>query len=164
MVSRIEIAKAENERNVFRIFLESRGLTAEGFYSRIPPEPDILYHPPDGAAVAFELAEAADEDLSRLTSKIKQLGQPAIDEVEASGFASYGDPIPDLIKKKFGKRYQTDWRIHLLVYTNGRCITPDSVAIPTAQMWIDAMSDPIPFDAVWFMGDSAPQLIWEKQG
>ena len=150
--------KAAGERKIFQCFLLDLGWSPGEISSEDPPAPDILYKPLDGVPVAFELAEIADEQLASLISKLKS-GEIHSDRSEAFNF---GNPMPCIIKKKFHKKYQSSYPVNLLLYTNGRYVPPDDIAIELARTWIKTNDVDPPFVSVWFMGEGPPKQIWRR--
>ena len=97
-----------------------------------------------------------------------RLVDPRIAEVEACGskarrtvFATT-DPSQEIIYKKLHKRYVTKAKhIELLVYTDGRIITPDDAILASIRPWFDAVADH-PFHKIWFMGDQQTLCLWNS--
>jgi hypothetical protein len=57
------------------------------------------------------------------------------------------------------KTYKTNHPIELLVYSDGRLITPDDVIIPTITPIFESYNGP--YRRAWFMGEDTICLIWE---
>ena len=146
--------KQQEEKDAFLRFVAKLGQSDEwvAVENRPEPEPDLLcLHTIDGRR-AFELVSLTDESIAiRLAAGEKANIEPF----------STADPSGRIIRAKLNKRYQTSvFRIDLLVYTDGRIITPDDVIIPTIQPLFDNV--PHPFDAVWFMGEFETRCLWSR--
>lgn len=112
--------------------------------SRPHPEPDILF---DGAA--FELAEICSEDLAKAMAKTAKSGE--------AEFTYCGDPTLTILIKKSNKCYVTPHPIELLVYTDGRVVSPDNMIIPKigqSANWLKKN-----FRRVWFLGRKGHYLV-----
>ena len=147
--------KQQLEREAFAAFTLHLGISAKWVTveSRPDGEPDLLCTSLDGEVVAFELVSLTD---------------PRIAEVQAAGpKARTGafwteDSSARIIRDKLGKAYHTRaQRIELLVYTNGRLITPDDVIVPTILPLLEGLQHP--FEVVWFMGEEAVQIRLHNQ-
>lgn len=121
--------------------------------SRPEPEPDLLCINVEGENIAFEVVRLVD---------------PNIAEVEACGlkarktvFAT-ADPSKEIIYRKLHKKYVTKAKhIELLVYTDGRLITPDDAILTAIKPWFDAVIDH-PFHKIWFMGEQQILCLWSS--
>ena len=147
MVSTKEIAKAERERKFFSLFAKSLGweLSADSVESRPKPEPDILYRGRHGS-IAFELAEICASDVAQQTARLVKS-----DSVSAIWTS---DPTEDILRKKLLKKYETDLQIELLLYHDGRVVTPDSDVVPVIQDELIANENHI-FRRIWFFGEKS---------
>lgn len=121
--------------------------------SRPEPEPDLLCTNAENENIAFEVVRLVDPDIA---------------EVEVCGLKarktvfSTSDPSKEIIYRKLHKRYVTEAKhIELLVYTDGRIITPDDAILPAIRPWFDAVIDH-PFHKIWFMGDQQTLCLWSS--
>lgn len=144
--------KQRNEQAAFVRFVQR--LEEEGEWlsvsSRPEPEPDLLCVHATRGPIAFELVSLTD---------------PSIAEIQAAGTKAFQaafttlDPSTRIICNKLHKSYKTTAdRIDLLIFTDGRIITPDDVIIPSIIPWFDAV--PHPFSQVWFMGEFETRSLW----
>ncbi len=159
-----EAEKGEHEIRVMQEFAEiardqlaSHGgaINPDLITKREQREPDLLCGRDNGEYVAFELVRNADQDLAKFLDKIKKADDP-----NQSQYIRGADPTSQIAKKKFSKQYDTDYPIELLIYFEGRTITPDDVAILNLKEstdWEDSQ-----FDRVWYFGEEGGYLIWER--
>lgn len=147
-------AKQKHEQITFERFVARLGTRSAwvSIESRPEPEPNLLcVHAVDGP-IAFELVSITDP----LIAQIQAAGPRA-----SSGASSTVDPSERIIRKKLHKRYETDVpKIELLVYTDGRVITPDDVVIPTLVPWFDTI--PHQFQRIWYMGELQTSCLWRS--
>lgn len=145
--------KQQNERETFLRFVERIGTRDQwGSVTSMPePAPDLQCKHVVYGPIAFELVSLTDPKLA----KVQAAGRGAwLDAFFTS------DPSRDIVRKKLRKRYESNARhIELLIYTNGRIVTPDDVIIPVLLPWFDAVSHP--FKRVWFMGESETCCLWD---
>ena len=119
--------------------------------SRPEPEPDLLCTHADLGEIAFELVSLTDP----LIAQVVAAGAKA--RIEA--FVT-SDPSVRIIRDKLHKVYTTSAKhIELLVYTDGRIITPDDAILPSITPWFDAVPQH-PFTRTWFMGEHTTQCVW----
>ena len=140
--------KSEFEIAIFKGFIEKAGLPIDpqSIVKRDPPEPDLLCLHKDDGYVAFELMEICDSDLTNAMSK----------EGEGS-FLWTSDPTPKVLRKKLSRKYRTDYPLELLLYTNGRVVTPDNLIVPTAKRMIERSKGQ--FRRTWFFGTQGVHLV-----
>ena len=69
------------------------------------------------------------------------------------------DPSAKIVRNKLGKTYTATHPIELLVYSDGRLITPDDVIIPTITPILESRDGPC--RRAWFMGEKTTCLLWE---
>lgn len=100
-------------------------------------------------AVAFELVSITD-------SKIAQVNAGFVQPGETHFYTS--DPSERIIRSKLNKKYISEHRIELLIYTDQLVITPDDVIIPTIRPWIASIEHP--FKSVWYMGERETCGLW----
>lgn len=146
--------KRSREIRIFEDFLvRSRmfpaGAAVEG---RPDGEPDVLCTPHGAASVAFELTELCDSNVAEVIR--------ARDCTRKSAAFWTSDPSTLVVLAKLSKRYVSQHPIHLLVYTDGRIVTPDSVIISTLLNEIDFGSQTT-FQSVWFMGERIVKKLFE---
>lgn len=144
--------KRANEQEVFYSFLKRQGMESEwtDVSSRPEPEPDLLCINSHGESVAFELVSLTDPQLARVLAAGPKAHTKAF-------FTS--DPSEIIVRKKLGRSYKTAaLHIELLIYTDGRIITPDDVLIPTIVPLLNGIRHP--FRHVWFMGEHAIRRLW----
>ena len=154
-ISTKDQSKAEVERAIFELFLKAKGWPCDVslFESRNPPEPDILYRSPD-EKVAFELLELCDSPLAEARSKL------AIGD-ESASYVRPSDPTEKLVKLKLAKRYNSDFPIELLCYSNGRIGTPDDIVVHRMTAVVK-YSRSVKFRRVWYFGRKSVYAIYEK--
>ena len=143
MATSSELTKGLEEVEAFRLFISRSRVPIDplSVEKRNPPEPDLLCRHATEGLVAFELANLCD---------------PAIAKVIAAGpkartdAFSTSDPSAEIVRKKLKKSYTTRYPIELLMYSNGRLITPDDVIIPTITPILESRKGP--YRRAWFMG------------
>jgi len=145
--------KQQNEQAVFAEFV--RRMEAQGDWlsidSRPEPEPDLLCIHAEGRPIAFELVSLTDSTIA----KVQAAGPKAQQEAFWTS-----DPSAQINRNKLKKNYTTRAdHIELLVYTNGRIITPDDAIIEEIVPWFDARDHP--FTRVWFMGECGARCLWD---
>ena len=147
MVSTKQIVKAKREREFFNLFAKSLGweLSANSVETRPEPEPDILYRGGHGS-IAFELAEICASDVAQQTAHLMKSG--GVSAIWTS------DPTEDILRKKLAKKYETDLQIELLLYHDGRVVTPDNVVVLVIQDELKA-HDKHTFRRIWFFGEKS---------
>jgi hypothetical protein len=149
-----EEAKAARERHFFTLFAKAMSwpIDLPRIQSRPKTEPDILYDSADGK-IAFELTANCSRSLAHKAAKTGV----GIGET----FLRNSDPSWAVVKKKLKKSYTTEHPIELLVYYDGRLVTPDSSVIETLIAHLDGSSVEIPFRRVWYFGkDKIGTLLW----
>jgi hypothetical protein len=93
----MSLTKAELELRVFDLFAKTTGLLPGGkSESREPPEPDILYVPDHGPALAFELVRIIDEDYAESVGRMSRTTDACI---------SYIDSLPYSKAAEFRNRF-----------------------------------------------------------
>jgi hypothetical protein len=143
-----EQRKAEMEISLFREFVTQSALPIDpqSVIKRDPPEPDILCLHEEEGYVAFEMMEICDSQLAKAMSKTGE-----------DSFLWTSDPTPKALKKKLSKKYTTNYPVELLVYTNGRVVTPDNMIIPTIKRMSGRSKGQ--FKRLWFLGESGAYLV-----
>lgn len=144
--------KQQNEISAFHRFVAKLGQSDEWVEveNRPEPEPDLLCLNNIDGRRAFELVSLTDESIAILLATGKK---------ENNEPFSTADPSERIIRAKLNKKYQTSvLRIDLLIYTDGRIITPDDVIIPTIKPLFDDIAHP--FYAIWFMGEFETRCLW----
>lgn len=117
--------KQLTEKNTFIRFAERLGNSSEWLIieNRPEPEPDLLCRHKTDGNIAFELVSLTDPLIAALLAA----GTDAY-----RGALTTSAPSERIIRKKLHRHYRTAAaRIDLLVYTEGRLVTPDDVIIPT---------------------------------
>jgi hypothetical protein len=145
-------SKERNEQAAFAKFVDGLGQADEWteVTSRPAPEPDLLCIHVARGPIAFELVSLTDPSIAQV--------QGAGARARTDAFST-SDPSERIVRHKLHRSYQTRAsHIELLVYTDGRIITPDDVLIPTILPWFDAIRHP--FRTIWFMGESPPRVLW----
>jgi hypothetical protein len=140
------MSKSEREIAIFKDFLGSRSLRAQAglVESRPSPEPDILFN-----CVAFELAEICAEDLAKAATKAAKSGQPE--------FTWSSDPTRTIVRKKLNKRYVTSHPVELLLYTDGRVVSPDDMILREVRQLGRRLKKK--FRRVWLLGRKGHYLV-----
>jgi hypothetical protein len=142
------------EQNAFRRFI--RNLQQEDTWisveSRPEPEPDLLCNHLSDGAIAVECVSITDPELA----KVFAAGVRARRDV----FTTI-DPTGQIIRKKLHRSYKTlARRIDLLVYTDGRVISPDSQIMEVVLAWVASIEHP--FTNVWYSGERVTKLLWSS--
>ena len=142
------MSKSEREIAIFKKFLESRGLgaQAESVESRPCPEPDILFE-----GVAFELVEICAEDLAKAAAEAAKSGEPE--------FTLSGDPTQAILRKKSNRRYVTPHPVELLLYTDGRVISPDDMILRKSKRLTRRLKKR--FKRVWLLGTKGHYIVYD---
>jgi hypothetical protein len=151
--SNIEAEKQKQECLVFQKFIKARDPTIGqcDIETRPPPEPDILYSPTQGQKIAFELAEVCSSEIaSAITNDLR---------TRDCTYIRAHDPSSTTLKSKLSKTYHTQHPIELLLYTNGRVVSPDDLVIAELNPIISSQT--ISFKRVWFWGDKV-HLLFER--
>jgi hypothetical protein len=148
---RTEQDKGDVEVKIFLEFLERSELPIDpaSVQKRPPGEPDILCTHTQEGYVAFELAELCSPEIAKAISEANE---------KPIQVFSVADPSLRIVRKKLKKDYETQFPRELLIYSNGRLITPDDVVIPTIKPFIE--SSTTEFRRVWLLGDDV-HLVWE---
>lgn len=148
-----EHAKGAREVAVFEKFLDVSGLAVErvSVEKRDPPEPDIYCIHATCGRLAVELVELCDPNIAQLVARARK---GRVDAIWTS------DPTAVVLKKKLLKRYETRSPIYLVLYSDGRFITPDELAIATLQRILETRRGV--FDQAWFLGSSGAHLLWRS--
>lgn len=144
-----EDKKGVHEIEIFRRFIMRSGIKIDDSSVEKRPvgEPDILCDYLEEGPVAFELAELCDPNIARI------LNDPP-DEIEMIWTS---DPSVRIFRKKRTRPYETDYPIELLLYWNGRIVTPDDVIIPTIRASAECGLGP--YRRVWYLGEHRTELI-----
>ena len=144
--------KQQNEQATFVQFVKRLGTQHEwaSISSQPEPEPDLLCIQVTDGPIAYELVSLTDP----VIAEVLAAGAKAIQ----NAFSTF-DPAERIVRNKLHKTYRTKaHHIELLIYTDGRIITPDDVVIPTVLPWFDVISHP--FKRVWFMGEFETRCLW----
>lgn len=142
------------ERAAFDTFINRMGRADswKEVENRPEPEPDLLCISSSGERVAFELVSLTDE----LIAKVMAAGSKARTEAFLTS-----DPSAKVVWNKLTRSYRTEAnRIELLIYTDGRLVTPDDVILATIRPILDARDHP--FSIVWFMGERETLKLWSN--
>ena len=152
MAMSTEATKGLGEIEAFRLFIvrSQTPIDPLSVEKRNPPEPDILCRHATDGVVAFELAILCDAEIAKVIA--------AGSKARTDAFST-SDPSAEIVRKKLKKSYETDHPIELLVYSDGRLITPDDVIIPTITPILESRKGP--YQRAWFMGEKTTCLIWE---
>ena len=140
------------EQNAFRRFIRSIGqedvwISVE---SRPPPEPDLLCEHRSEGAIAFECVSITDPEIAKVLGAGSKARRDAF---------STTDPTGEIIRNKLHRSYITKARrIDLLVYTDGRVISPDSQITEIVLAWVGSLEHP--FANVWYSGENEARLLW----
>lgn len=137
--------KQVQEQAIFKVFLKHRNISSAlvSIESRSSPEPDILYKN-ELETIAFELVELCSPELAKNIND--NLGS------EEQAFIRVKDPSISTLKKKLSKKYNTIHSVELLIYTNGRAVTPGSLIIENLRPIIEVKE--ISFSKIWLLGDN----------
>lgn len=136
-------AHGDRELAVFADFMQRSGLPIDPLSVKKCDGPDIrCTHAVEGP-IAFELSEVCAEDLAKLTAN------PASFEKR---FTWSSDPSEKVLRNKLKKNYVADCPIELLLYTNGRVITPDETIVATLRPVLECRNGV--FRRVWLLGEA----------
>jgi hypothetical protein len=149
-----EADKAQVEFRVFAEFIALARLPIrmESVKKRLPPEPDLLCCHEREGKVAFELVELCDSNLARALSDPR----PSAGGVE---YVRTSDPSWAIVLKKLRTKYDTNYPIELLCYTNGRIITPSNVIRPTLETLLGSYRHT--FCKAWLMSKGEIFSLWD---
>ncbi len=138
--------KAKEERLVFAEFVRvaRTDIDPATIESRTPREPDIRCATWDGQPLAFELAEICSEELARDLTEVRR--DP--DRIPEQRWPP--DPTEAVYRKKIAKAYSAP-NTDLLLYTDGRAVTPDDVIEAALPNLIKTIGKG-PFIRIYFMG------------
>lgn len=152
MATSSEATKGLEEVDIFQLFIarSQAAIDPLSIEKRNPPEPDLLCRHSTEGFVAFELANLCDSEIAKVIAAGPRARNDAF---------STSDPSAEIVRKKLKKIYMTSHPIELLVYSDGRLITPDDVIIPTITPILESRNGP--YRRAWFMGEKATCLIWE---
>lgn len=152
MTTRSEDKKGLTEIETLRLFIvrSQTPIDSSSIGKRNPPEPDLLCKHAMEGQIAFELANLCDPEIAKVIA--------AGSKARTDAFRT-ADPSARVVRKKLNKTYTTSHPVELLVYTDGRLITPDDVIIPTISSLFDSIDGP--YQRAWFMGENITCLIWE---
>ena len=150
-----EADKAQVELRVFADFIALARVPIQlaSVEKRAPPEPDLLCRHETEGKVAFELVELCDPNLARA------LANPRLD----AGGVEYirtSDPSWSIVLKKLRKKYETDYPVELLCYTDGRIITPPDVIRPTLEPLLGSYRHT--FSRAWLMSEGEVYSLWHE--
>lgn len=147
-----EFQKGDEEIRALREFVARAQLPIDpqSVEKRPAGEPDLLCVHANEGPIAFELARICDETIAKV------LAAGARATMEAF---STSDPSAALVRRKLKKTYSTRHPIELLVYVDGRVITPDDVILPTITPIFESLDGP--YRRAWFMGEHETRLVWE---
>lgn len=151
MNARSEARKGLEEIEALRRFIARSGAAIDpsSIEKRNPPEPDLLCQGTDGP-VAFEVANLCDGEIAKVIAAGARARTDAF---------STADPSAAAVRNKLKRTYTTSHPVELLVYTDGRLITPDDVIIPTIKPILESLTGP--YRRAWFMGEATTCLLWE---
>ncbi len=157
MTTTQETTKAKRERE---IFLRFRELVPDGELwgqpiSMAPPHPDLLCEHATYGPVAIELGELCSKEAAAMIEHSLRTGTS-----QARGI---GNPVWEVTAGKLrkSKTYVSRHPIELLLYTDGRVVTPDELLRGQVLACVDS-ADHV-FRRVWFMGERAACCIWEDR-
>lgn len=143
--------KGRREIEIFICFVSASGLpinpaTVE---KRQPPEPDISCTHREDGRLAFELAEICDPKLATFMSTVTEGG---------AYYMRTADPSRQIIQRKIRRKYQTDYPVELLCYTDGRIITPADVILPTIRPYLASWKSA--FRRAWLLSRGQVHHVW----
>jgi hypothetical protein len=146
-----EHTKGAREIEIFSRFISASKLPIDlgTIEKREPPQPDILCTHLDDGPVAFELVEICDHNLAEFMSTVSEGG---------AYYMRTSDPSSQIVRKKLRRRYQTDYPIELLCYTDGRVITPANVILPTIRQYMASWRGP--FRRIWLLSRGDVHYVW----
>ena len=150
-------SEADKSKIELRVFAEFVALARipvplESVEKRLPREPDLLCNHETEGKVAFELVELCDPNLARALSDPR----PAEGGVE---YIRTSDPSWTIVLKKLRTKYDTNYPVELLCYTDGRIITPNDVIRPTLEPLL--ISYRHTFSRAWLMSRGEVYLLWQ---
>jgi len=146
--------KQSEEQNAFRRFIRNAGQEDQwfGVESRPEPEPDLLCHHRFDGSIAIECVSITDREIAKVFS--------AGGKARRDAFVT-SDPTGEIIRKKLHCSYKTlARRIDLLVYTDGRVISPDNQIMAVVLDWVGSIEHP--FTNVWYSGERMSRLLWSS--
>jgi hypothetical protein len=148
-----ERTKADRESDIFRRFIEASYLPIDpaSVEKRLPPEPDLLCMHRDEGPTVFELAELCDPKIAEFMATVREGG---------AYYLRTSDPSRAVVRKKLRRSYETEWPIELLLYTDGRIITPASVIIPTLRPYLSSWRNV--FRRAWLFDHGKVHRLWER--
>jgi hypothetical protein len=145
--------KGDHEILIFTNFVKAAALPIDlaSVVKRLPPEPDLRCTHHDEGPVAFELVEICDPNLAEV------FASPA---EKIPVYLRTSDPSAGIIRKKLRRQYQTDLPIELLMYTDGRVITPPDVILPTVTPYLGSWRNV--FRRAWLFSEGIAHRAWER--
>ena len=151
MATSSETTKGLEEIEALRLFISRSQVPIDpsSVVKRNPPEPDLLCRHATQGFVAFELANLCDPEIAKVIAAGPRARTDAF---------STADPSAEIVRRKLRKSYVTSHPIELLVYSDGRLVTPDDVIIPTITPILESRNGP--YRRAWFMGEDTTCLIW----
>jgi hypothetical protein len=143
--------KDDREVEIFSRFASASRLSIDPstIEKREPPEPDILCVHNDEGPLAFELVEICDQNLAKFFATVKDGG---------TYYMRTADPSATIIRKKLRRKYQTDYPVELLCYTDCRVITPADVILPTIRPYLASWKSI--FRRAWLLSRRDVHLVW----
>lgn len=146
-----EQTKGNREIEIFSRFVSTSKLPIDPatIEKREPPEPDILCTHLDEGPLAFELVEICDPNLAEFMATVTEGG---------AYYMRTADPSAQIIRKKLRRKYQTDYPIELLCYTDGRVITPADVILPTIRPYLASWKSI--FRRAWLLSRGDVHHVW----
>jgi hypothetical protein len=145
--------KGDRELRVFADFVKAAGLRIDlaSVEKRLPPEPDLRCTHHDDGSIAFELVEICDPNLAQVFAS-------SVEKIPV--YLRTADPSTDIIRKKLRREYRTDLPIELLMYTDGRVITPPDVILPTVKPYLGSWRNV--FRRAWLFAEGVAHRVWEQ--
>lgn len=111
-------------------------------------QPDLICRDWEGNYREFEIVRLIDEKISRAQSA----------GLNAKLYIRTADPTTAILNKKLSRNYQIKYSVDLLIYTDGRIVTPDSTIIPTISFLLTSKTHI--FKNIWFMGNKQIVRLW----
>lgn len=147
----LEHTKSNREIEAFRRFISASRIRIDPatIEKREPPEPDILCTHLEEGPLAFELVEICDSNLAEFMATVTEGG---------AYYMRTTDPSAKIIRKKLRRRYQTDYLVELLCYTDGRVITPANVILPTIRPYLASWKSI--FRRAWLLNRGEVYQVW----
>lgn len=149
--SSIEAEKRKKEMRVFRDFLNKTklGIDSDSIRSGDPEnrEPDIMVEAQSGSWIGYELTELCDSGLAEAVSGMH------------SAAIWTDDPSARILDNKLSKSYLDGVDVNLLIYWDGRTITPDDVAIPTLKNELRGYNGSS-FKEIWYLGEESVTRLY----